>query len=79
MKIVAALTAILGFAAPVAAAPIAVTSYNMPNGSGQASGGTYNYWDLAYNGAGGDQFRWRSAVGRHRRPDRRRLGERCLV
>jgi hypothetical protein len=36
----------------VDAAPIAPTSYNMPNGDGQASGGTFNYWDANYNGAG---------------------------
>ncbi|MCM8596932.1 PEP-CTERM sorting domain-containing protein [Accumulibacter sp.] len=34
------------------AAPIAPTSYDMPNGDGQASGGTYNYWDRNYTGAG---------------------------
>jgi hypothetical protein len=34
------------------ASPIAVVSYDMPNGSGQASGGNYNYWDKNYSGAG---------------------------
>lgn len=32
--------------------PIAVAGYNMPNGSGVASGGTYNHWDRFYNGDG---------------------------
>ncbi|MGE0594460.1 MAG: PEP-CTERM sorting domain-containing protein [Vicinamibacterales bacterium] len=36
----------------VAAAPILPTSYDMPNGHGQASGGTFNYWDLSYSGVG---------------------------
>ncbi len=30
---------------------IAVTSYDTPNGDGQAHGGTYNYWDTPYNGS----------------------------
>jgi hypothetical protein len=34
------------------AAPLVVTSYSGPNGNGQASGGSFNYWDLAYNGIG---------------------------
>ena len=41
-----------GFAAPVEAATIATTSYDMLNGDGQAHGGSYNYWDLAYSGTG---------------------------
>lgn len=32
--------------------PFAVSQYAMPNGSGQASGGTFNYWDLFYDGVG---------------------------
>jgi hypothetical protein len=28
------------------------TSYDMPNGDGQASGGSYNYWDINYSGSG---------------------------
>lgn len=28
------------------------TSYDMLNGNGTASSGTFNYWDLSYNGAG---------------------------
>lgn len=34
------------------AAEIAVSSYDTPNGDGQASGGSFNYWDLNYSGAG---------------------------
>jgi hypothetical protein len=29
-----------------------IGSYAMPNGSGVASGGSFNYWDLTYNGDG---------------------------
>lgn len=32
--------------------PVSPTAYDMPNGSGQASGGNFNYWDLGYNGSG---------------------------
>lgn len=32
----------------VLAAPLAPTSYAMPNGDGQASGGSFNYWDAPY-------------------------------
>jgi hypothetical protein len=39
-------------AAPAAAVEIAVSSYDTPNGDGQASGGSFNYWDLNYTGAG---------------------------
>lgn len=43
----------LGLATPsLASVPITVASYDTPNGDGQASGGTYNYWDLAYSGVG---------------------------
>jgi hypothetical protein len=34
------------------AAPVIATSYAMPNGDGQASGGTFNYWDRNYSGTG---------------------------
>ena len=34
------------------AALVPVTSYSMPNGDGQASGGTFNYWDKNYTGSG---------------------------
>jgi PEP-CTERM motif len=36
----------------VQAAQVFATSYDTPNGSGQASGGSFNYWDLNYTGAG---------------------------
>lgn len=39
-------------AAAWAAQPLAPTRYDMNNGHGQASGGTFNYWDLSYNGSG---------------------------
>ncbi|HPU16060.1 MAG TPA: PEPxxWA-CTERM sorting domain-containing protein [Polymorphobacter sp.] len=40
-------------AVPAAAAfQVVPTGYDMPNGGGQASGGSYNYWDLAYSGSG---------------------------
>ncbi|MBM3523882.1 MAG: PEP-CTERM sorting domain-containing protein [Alphaproteobacteria bacterium] len=34
------------------ALPLTPASYDMRNGNGQANGGTFNYWDLAYSGAG---------------------------
>jgi len=34
------------------AAPVSPTSYDMPNGYGIASGGSYNYWDRSYTGSG---------------------------
>lgn len=34
------------------AVPLAPTSYDMVNGNGQASGGSFNYWDKDYTGAG---------------------------
>ena len=45
---------LLSFALVIAcsAATIAPTSYNMRNGDGQASQGTFNYWDKEYSGAG---------------------------
>jgi hypothetical protein len=39
----------MAFSAAHALTPV---SYDMPNGNGQASGGSFNYWDLKYNGAG---------------------------
>ena len=52
LKLLAA--SVLGLAAsvPAAAAAILSTGYDMPNGDGQASGGSFNYWDVAYTGAG---------------------------
>lgn len=54
MRILTGLTiALLGtVAAPAFAAAILPTSYAMPNGSGQTSGGTFNYWDAGYSGTG---------------------------
>jgi hypothetical protein len=34
------------------AALVPVASYSMPNGDGQASSGSFNYWDKNYNGSG---------------------------
>jgi hypothetical protein len=45
--------AALAMAGPAAAATqIAVTSYDTPNGDGQAHSGSFNYWDKFYTGAG---------------------------
>ena len=38
--------------APIMAPVVAPISYDMHNGHGQASGGSVNYWDLAYSGSG---------------------------
>jgi hypothetical protein len=43
---------LLGMTGFASAAPLLPTSQDMPNGSGQASGGSFNYWDLSYTGAG---------------------------
>ena len=51
-KIAIAVIAALSIGGSVQAAQIFSTSYDMPNGDGQASGGSYNYWDKEYNGAG---------------------------
>ena len=51
-KMLAMAALALGTAGPAFATPILATSYDTPNGSGQASGGSFNYWDLAYTGAG---------------------------
>lgn len=49
----AAIIAALFLAGPAFAAhPIAVTGYDTPNGDGVASGGSLNYWDATYSGAG---------------------------
>jgi hypothetical protein len=34
------------------AATVTPLSYDLPNGDGQAHGGTFNYWDKAYSGTG---------------------------
>jgi hypothetical protein len=46
------LAALAAGATAANSAPLAVSSYDMPNGDGQAHGGTYNYWDGAYGGSG---------------------------
>ena len=51
MRILGALAAV-ALATPATAAQIYATSYDTPNGSGQASGGSLNYWDIGYTGAG---------------------------
>jgi len=38
------------------AAPVSPTSYDMPNGYGTASGGSFNYWDRGYSGSGNTQL-----------------------
>ena len=47
----AALATALGFVANGAHASslLTVSSYDTPNGYGQAHGGTYNYWDATYS------------------------------
>jgi hypothetical protein len=52
MKHAIAAIALGAFAGTAAAVPVTAVSYDMPNGSGQASGGTYNYWDASYSGSG---------------------------
>ena len=37
-------------AAPAMGDSIPVVTYAMANGNGQAIGGAYNYWDVAYTG-----------------------------
>ena len=48
----AALAAVAFAAIPASAVQLVVTSYAMPNGNGQAVGGSFNYWDLNYTGTG---------------------------
>ena len=45
-------TALMLAAGMAGAAAVAPTSYSMPNGSGQANGGAFNYWDASYTGSG---------------------------
>ena len=42
----------LALAVPASASAVLSTGYDMPNGDGTASGGSYNYWDRFYTGAG---------------------------
>lgn len=43
---------LLAGAATAQAVPVQPSHYDMPNGYGTASGGSYNYWDLSYSGLG---------------------------
>ena len=47
-----AAAALLATATGAQAAQLVVSSYDTPNGSGTASGGSFNYWDKNYNGSG---------------------------
>ena len=49
LAVAASIASVSGFAV---AGQLAVTSYDTPNGDGQASGGSYNYWDGTYTGSG---------------------------
>lgn len=51
-KFLVAAVAALSIASSAQAVPVFATSYGMPNGDGQTSGGTFNYWDKEYTGAG---------------------------
>jgi hypothetical protein len=44
--------ALFGAALPAAAAQVFSIGYDMPNGGGQNSGGSVNYWDKTYSGSG---------------------------
>jgi len=48
----AATVAALAVATSAGAAQVFATSYDTPNGDGQAHSGSFNYWDLGYTGAG---------------------------
>lgn len=52
MKKLLAAAALAGLWSMAAATPLMPTQYDMPNGSGEASGGNFNYWDLNYSGSG---------------------------
>jgi PEP-CTERM motif len=47
-----ALLAATSIVAPAHAAQVFSTGYDTPNGDGNAAGGTFNYWDKSYSGAG---------------------------
>ncbi|MFO1329839.1 MAG: PEPxxWA-CTERM sorting domain-containing protein [Rubrivivax sp.] len=51
LQILGALAA-AALAGPAIGAQVFATSYDMPNGDGKAHGGSFNYWDKAYSGAG---------------------------
>lgn len=50
--VLSALLASFAVPAVANAAQLVVNSYDTPNGDGQASGGSFNYWDKNYTGAG---------------------------
>jgi len=53
VSIATAFAAALALAAPASAATqVFATSYDTPNGDGQAHSGSFNYWDKNYSGAG---------------------------
>lgn len=47
-----AAAAITGVCGVAQSAPLTVNSYDLPNGQGVASGGSWNYWDKSYTGSG---------------------------
>ena len=49
---VLAVGAAAAFATPAAAVQLFATSYDTPNGDGQAHSGSFNYWDVNYTGLG---------------------------
>jgi hypothetical protein len=57
--------ATLALAMPATAAQVTVTSYDTPNGDGQAHSGSFNYWDLNYTGAGATNVDGAALSGGH--------------
>lgn len=55
LRTLSTLFAGLSLAASAQAVQVMPTFYEMLNGYGQASGGSYNYWDGSYNGTGNPQ------------------------
>ena len=51
LRILGALAA-AAVATPAGAVQLFATSYDTPNGDGQAHSGSFNYWDAAYTGSG---------------------------
>jgi hypothetical protein len=52
MRVSLLIGSVLLLTVPARADLLTVTSYDMPNGYGQDSGGSYNYWDGNYTGSG---------------------------
>jgi PEP-CTERM motif len=63
-RLVLAIGVGLGWASPGALGAPAY-DYDILNGSGQASGGTYNYWDTTYSGAGNTMVDGAPLIGGH--------------